>query len=804
MITSRRVEIALLVLVLAIAAVLRFLWLDIIPVGWHHDEALMGVMASGVYRGVDRPIFFPQYLGQEPLYIYLSAGMMWLLGGNQDILPLRMTSALVGVATVGVAYLLGRDLFGRRVGMIGAALVALSFSQLMMSRDGYRVITQPLLEALTVLLLWRAGRRDSRWYYLAAGIALGATLYTYLGARLFPGVFPVFAVWYVLARGRPSTRMSQGAAIFGVASAVVVAPLMVYFMTHPGTFSARMDQVTIVQAGASEATTLSTLASNIQKLLSIFTVDGDPLWRYNLSGRPVFVGALVPLFYIGTIVAIWQTVKGRAASALVMAWIVTMFFPSILSREVGSYTLRSMGLVPATFLLPAMGLVAVWDWMVARVPRLWHNRTKNVFVALTVAVLLVEGFTTYRDYFTVWASSYGSAYEDMADMVAAARFLGQQARPGNENIFVSSQYYPNPIVSHLAPQAAAGARWFDGNSAVVFSPNSQKDSLYVFPLTALPPEIDSYLPPDTRIGQAFFDNGEVKMSAYRLAPAQVQAAVDRITLDPSVAKIDQKLGDELELIGYRVDSRVKQGGKLAVIALWRILKSNPSSDYVVFAHLLEGKDTKLAQRDSELLPPQEWRAGDVVVGRYIMDIGEKVQPGRYLVEMGVYDRKTMDRLPLEGSVGPQDHLALGFTKVDAGGKTVVAPTTPMDGRLGDAINFLGFDLLRPPGQQHMQVNLYWQAIATPKQDYTVFVQLLDPGGHLVAQSDSQPASGRLPTSYWDPGEKIVDEHGLDPAGPIPAGTYTLIAGMYDLSTGKRLPVAGGGDYLTLASFDISP
>lgn len=165
---STRIELVLLSLVLALAALLRFLWLDAIPAGWHHDEALMGIMASEVYRGVQRPVFFAQYLGQEPLYPYLSAGMMWLLGGDQGILPLRVASAAVGVCTVGVTYWLGREMFGRRVGLIGAALLAFSLWQVLLSRDGYRVITQPLLEGVTVLLLWKAGRRQSIGYYAAA------------------------------------------------------------------------------------------------------------------------------------------------------------------------------------------------------------------------------------------------------------------------------------------------------------------------------------------------------------------------------------------------------------------------------------------------------------------------------------------------------------------------------------------------------------------------------------------------------------------------------------------------------------
>lgn len=44
----------------------------------------MGEVAGQVYRGEDRPIFFRQYLGQEPLYIHSSAGAIALFGGSND------------------------------------------------------------------------------------------------------------------------------------------------------------------------------------------------------------------------------------------------------------------------------------------------------------------------------------------------------------------------------------------------------------------------------------------------------------------------------------------------------------------------------------------------------------------------------------------------------------------------------------------------------------------------------------------------------------------------------------------------
>ncbi|TAK27722.1 MAG: hypothetical protein EPO21_23610 [Chloroflexota bacterium] len=803
---STRMEIAALGLITVLGAVLRLLWLDSIPAGWHHDEALMGVMAAEVYRGDQRPIFFPTYLGQEPLYIYLSAGMMWLLGGNQDILPLRLTSALMGLATIGVTYLLGREMFGRRTGLITSALVSLSFWQVMLSRGGYRLITQPLLEGLTIFLLWRAYRKNSTWYYAAAGAALGGCIYTYLGARLFPGVLVLFAMWGLLTHGRPSARLCRQVSLFLIVAAAVTAPLLLYFATHPGTFSARIDQVLVFQPGVVAEDPLRTLGENILKLLGSFTIQGETLWRYNVWARPIFVGAIGLLFYVGLIAAARDAVRKRAAGAMTIAWFAAMLFPAFLSYDVGAYTFRSMGLVPGLFLLPAVGLVAIWDWTTVRVALHWRRRTWSAFVALTVVILAIEGATTYREYFVQWAGSFRAAYENMDDMVDAARYLAREAKPTEEEIFISSEYYPHPVVTHLAPDSAPLARWFDGNGAIVLSPGTTKNSLYAFPFSARPQQMDRYLPAEGLVHQTFFTNGVTKLSIYRFTPAQVLASVNRILADPSFTRASGNLGGVAELLAYRVDRRVEQGGTLSVSVVWRILQDAPPQDYVTFTHLLDNQGSMRAQYDtSSFFPRREWRAGDIVLERYNIPVGSNVAPGKYTISLGMYDRATLEKLLVAGDAAGRDELTLDPVKVAGTQPPDLKEVEPVNKTLGPGIELQGFDLQRQSpsaGASSIDLTLYWRAASTPTKDYTVFVQLLGPDGRPSAQADSQPDSGRFPTSYWDPGETVVDVHHVAQDRNLAPGRHKLIAGMYLLSTGERLRLEDGSDYILIKELDV--
>ncbi|MDE3075176.1 MAG: hypothetical protein KGJ86_07075, partial [Chloroflexota bacterium] len=58
-----------------------------------------------------------------------------------------------------------------------------------------------------------------------------------------------------------------------------------------------------------------------------------------------------------------------------------------------------------------------------------------------------------------------------------------------------------------------------------------------------------------------------------------------------------------------------------------------------------------------------------------------------------------------------------------------------------------------------------------------------------------------PTTSWAPGEVIFDAHRLILPASLRPGGYTLIAGLYDEQTMKRVPV-GSQDHLPLARVEI--
>lgn len=199
----------LLAVTLLIAAPLRLIWLDSYPPGLFYDPAGEGIDAQRILAGA-RPVFLPANNGREPLLNYLMAGVFAVTGPT--IGGLRLTVALIGLASVPVTFLWARAFFGPRVALLAAALMAVSTWHVFLSRFGVRAVLLPLLEPLALLLIWRAMRSGRLLTWVAAGVVLGLSVYTYLPIRVFPVVVLVVLVAGLLRRrrGALTPALSQG------------------------------------------------------------------------------------------------------------------------------------------------------------------------------------------------------------------------------------------------------------------------------------------------------------------------------------------------------------------------------------------------------------------------------------------------------------------------------------------------------------------------------------------------------------------------------------------------------------------
>ncbi len=98
------------------------------------------------------------------------------------------------------------------------------------------------------------------------------------------------------------------------------------------------------------------------------------------------------------------------------------------------------------------------------------------------------------------------------------------------------------------------------------------------------------------------------------------------------------------------------------------------------------------------------------------------------------------------------------------------------------------DQVTPGATAHVTVT--WQALQPGPADYSVFVQLIDDDGLVVAQADTMPGGGLLPTSQWQRGQQRSESYPVR----IPNLAYTpnhaqWAVGLYDARLGQRLPIS---------------
>jgi 4-amino-4-deoxy-L-arabinose transferase-like glycosyltransferase len=177
--------------VLAVALIARLVFVIVVPrvIVWadarEYDELARWL--------VDRGTYGPQAL-RAPGYPTLMAAVYLIFG--KSLLALRLVEAVLGTVAVGIVGAIGSRLFGRRAGLIAAALMALHPVLAFLPSTQYSENTVVLAIALALGAAFEAWRKDSWWRWAAAGVFLGAATLVRPNAIL---VWPGLAFGFMVA-----------------------------------------------------------------------------------------------------------------------------------------------------------------------------------------------------------------------------------------------------------------------------------------------------------------------------------------------------------------------------------------------------------------------------------------------------------------------------------------------------------------------------------------------------------------------------------------------------------------------------
>ncbi len=817
---------ALMLLVLLLAAWLRFWQLKAIPPGLWFDEAYLALDAARMWQTGDWPLFFVGNQGYEPLFNYLLALSFTVWG--QTIYAIRLVPAFVGVLSVAMLYRWALALFkpqpqAKWLALVSAAGLAVSFWFLTMNRVGYRANLLLLFVTATTYFFWR-GWQTGHWrYYLLAGVVLGLAQYTYFSARLLPLVFVLFLALQTLLNWRnrqdktvfrrpavyglrpsvPGLRSSWlGLLLVGGVSFVVALPLLIFAFNHPQIFWERTRDVALK---ADSGAVWAKLGGQLLEALRVFVDGQDPNWRHHLLGQPVFDALSTVGFFLGLLVALRQL--RQPAYQFLLCLMGVMWLPALLSEPV-FHTLRLSGILPAYYALMALGLIQALLWLSQRLPARLTLRPDTAGLAALLLVLLVSGGLTVYNYFYRWAR-LDEVYAAFDGPVV--ELMGQLTATPEVNVLLPYYLYTQASMRYLLqPQfqeevllpagAAAALSQAPGPTLVIpeYPPDDRLPPAYVWLVRGETGPGVAYVSavrrdkPAKMLAQAEIDSlkgsrDNIIARRYAVNPAETLALFPAQLPAKKAAIV---WADNLRLAGYEFTPPViKPGESGALVLAWDILGYTNLAEKM-FIQWLDSRGRPVGQQEIEPISRKmyRWRDDHLILEQHPLNFKADLPPGLYFARLGFFNPQTGQRLPASGPAGQPmgDEFIVGPLYLNPTGQPP-QPQQPVKARLGDNFELLGYTVSPGPNNP-TQVELFWQSLSPTDQNYTVFVQLLDPNNQVIAQADAQPLANIYPTSRWQPGDIISEQFTLPIAPSALSNRTRLVTGMYDLTTGARLPV----------------
>ena len=696
---GRRVELALLVALLLVATLFRFHCPDTVPPGPSHDELRMMDLGELIVEG-ERPVHWTITYSAEPLFMYLLALVMPVLGFTP--FGARIVTRFAGLLLIPLVHLLVRRLFGRRVALITSGILAMTWWPVFFSRVALRGITLPLTFVAAVYFLWRGLDLDGmagacrtgtvRWGWLAlGGILMGLTWYTFTAARGLCILLPVLLAYLALVRLVSLKRLWRIVLVTLGLAALIAAPFVYEIKVHPGAPEARMEQLGGI-IGELRAGNLTPFARQTINTLGLFILTGDPNWRYNISGRPIFGPVLGVLAILGLLVSIVRWRQPRYF--LLPLWLLLGLAPSMLTPEAPSLV-RAIGALPAAVMLPGVGAVALWDWVVAHKKPGFFRKTWF----LLALILIVNGFSTFHDLFVVWPVQPQVREIYQAALTEAFQALNRSDLEGS--VWISEPFPDDRLIllaRRILQREEIEPRWFDASKALIL-PSADGIRCYLFA---------DFVTPDPVLSARWMSEATIVLEgespdqagepAYRVHRAEGGPWVERELAEiatrstpfadlegqqpvPLPARFGESPpsafpnfggesppsvppnsgGEVAALLGYELsDDHLTPDQEVHLVLYWRV--RGPVYDPLSsFAHLLDRQNNIVGQYDGFDVPPWHWEPGAVIAQVYRFPVGQDTQPGVHWLEVGLYNPQTMERLPVVGDDGVSlgDRLLLG-------------------------------------------------------------------------------------------------------------------------------------------------
>jgi 4-amino-4-deoxy-L-arabinose transferase-like glycosyltransferase len=356
-----------------VGVMLRLYKLESIPNVLTGDEASMGMHSLLFLQGKANNIFGIGWFSFPSLYYFVQAISIKFFG--QTVFALRFLSAIIGGATIGVTYFVGKRLYNPTVGLFASILLLGQHFYLHFSRLGLNNVFDSFWYVFIIFLLLKLINDPNRNLYLILGIALGLSQYFYISARL---LIVVAIIWLLLSKRINNKNKPSNQNVFAmiITFLVVFLPLGMFFINHPGEFFAPYNRVKITSEwlfNESQVLGISQMQVLIQltvKNLKMFTLI-SPIHWYS-PGTGLIRGLSIPFFYLGLVFICFE--KWSEKKILLLAWASVIIIPGIISLPRLS-SQRFIAIAPLLVIIIAVGIYNIFSLINDSYPR-----KKNIFL----------------------------------------------------------------------------------------------------------------------------------------------------------------------------------------------------------------------------------------------------------------------------------------------------------------------------------------------------------------------------------------------------------------------------------------
>ncbi|MCL4459553.1 MAG: glycosyltransferase family 39 protein [Chloroflexi bacterium] len=775
-----------------------------------YDEAV-----SLYYAAHDLPSLLNIVSNSEHPPLYFLCLHFWLRLTGRSEFSLRFLSLLFGLLLVPLTYKLGYKLFGRKVAFLSAFLSSISPFQIWYSQETRMYTMGAFFALLSAYLFFSALfapqpaetentsrqekaithlRQASSWIaYVSAGI-LG--FYSHFYVALVLAAEGLFFLWSACGgrSGLPGKRLLTAGVAQGT-MALATIPWLPFIW--------RQYEI--------NATYYEGSISPLPILRSIFLSfsigpleEGTDMW---LAAIFLIVLSLLPLSWL------WQrlrrpphhreqrqesTVWGqRSLTFLLFCLFIPILLTLILTQDRPKFAPRYLlPITPAYYILIATCLP-----MVEPVRRRWRIAW-NLFLALVILLITAtSGYSLYNYYFIEKyarddfrsVAGYIVAHEQPDDVII---LVGGHALPAFDYYYRGQvPRYPLPpgiILSLQRPITNESLSQLNeitsghGRVWLVLWQNLEADpgNLVLNQFLAACPrlEVDRY-----------FHGISLLLFSLETKP--------HFPVEPSPEyHLKANFDTKIALLGYRLSSAHPAPGETIRLTLYWQALAKMDQNYTVFVHILNQGEHIWGQMDkvpiSVHYPTSKWRIGDLLQDDYDLRVLPGTPPRRYAIEIGLYLRTTMKRLPILDESGRPSGDRLLIPGIIEVRRVTPMPLEAFDiqhpayYRMGDQITLLGYNL-EPNSlidEGVLRFTLFWLAERPIARHYLVNVQVLDQEGNVRLVRTTAPVDRQYSTTRWEQGEIVRDIYTVGPLTGLSDSEYLLQVALIDAESKEGLVV----------------